>query len=604
MVLIGGTLRRASDRYSEALARAEAGERRLRLALDAGRLGTAWFDVLRRTGGWSEAVARMLGLPPDKTEVTYEEWLAIVTPEDRPQAEAALAQALRRGDGYYQAEYRIRRPGGEIRTMEFRGTVSHDSAGRPLRLDGVAGDVTERRRAEEALRESDQRLALATAAADLGIWDWDLVGGRMVYTPRAKAIYGFAPDEAVTHEAVRAATHPDDVAETARLTGRALDPAVRGREPYRFRIRRSDGAVRWILAHGEALFADGPEGPRAVRYLGTIQDVTAQREAELAAEDNASRLRLAIEAGRMAVWDYDAVTGTVRDSPQLFRLLGFAEGERPGVAAMRARYYPGEEERIRTAAAEALARGERHFEVEYRYLWPDGSVRWLLTRAEIRLAEDGSPSGAVGVILDVTDAKHAQEQQNLLIHELNHRVKNTLATVQSIAAQTLRNAASPSAAREGIEGRLMALARAHDVLTRENWEGAELREVVATVVEPYSGRGQDRLRIEGPPVRMTPRMALALAMALQELATNAVKYGALSNQTGRIRIAWGPPSGDAERRLVLSWEESGGPPVAAPTRRGFGTRLIERSLAQDLGAEVAVDYAPGGLVCRVDMPCG
>jgi PAS domain S-box-containing protein len=172
MVLIGGTLRRASDRYSEALARAEAGERRLRLALDAGRLGTAWFDVLRRTGGWSEAVARMLGLPPDKTEVTYEEWLAIVTPEDRPQAEAALAQALRRGDGYYQAEYRIRRPGGEIRTMEFRGTVSHDSAGRPLRLDGVAGDVTERRRAEEALRESDQRLALATAAADLGIWDW------------------------------------------------------------------------------------------------------------------------------------------------------------------------------------------------------------------------------------------------------------------------------------------------------------------------------------------------------------------------------------------------------------------------------------------------
>ena len=150
----------------------------------------------------------------------------------------------------------------------------------------------------------------------------------------------------------------------------------------------------------------------------------------------------------------------------------------------------------------------------------------------------------------------------------------------------------------------MALARAHDVLTRENWEGAELREVVAMVVEPYSGRGQDRLRIEGPPVRMTPRMALALAMTLQELATNAVKYGALSNQTGRIRIAWGPPSGDAERRLVLSWEESGGPPVAAPKRRGFGTRLIERSLAQDLGAEVAVDYAPGRLVCRVDMPCG
>ncbi|WP_134495963.1 sensor histidine kinase [Microvirga pakistanensis] len=198
--------------------------------------------------------------------------------------------------------------------------------------------------------------------------------------------------------------------------------------------------------------------------------------------------------------------------------------------------------------------------------------------------------------------RRAAEHQRVLINELNHRVKNTLATVQSISAQTLRTAETKADAREALEKRLLALSRAHDVLTRESWEGADLVEVVANALRPYENSGESRFHIKGPHVRITPRMSLALAMALHELATNAVKYGALSNKTGTIEVSWDLQNGTAPPRLSLRWIEAGGPAVVAPSRRGFGSRLIERTLAQDLDGQVAIAFPPTGVVCTVEAP--
>ena len=198
--------------------------------------------------------------------------------------------------------------------------------------------------------------------------------------------------------------------------------------------------------------------------------------------------------------------------------------------------------------------------------------------------------------------KRAAEHQRLLIDELNHRVKNTLATVQSISAQTLRTAETKEGARDALERRLLTLSRAHDVLTRESWDGADLVEVVDKALEPYQISGESRFHIKGPHVRVTPRMSLALAMALHELATNAVKYGALSNKTGTIEVSWNVRNGAAPPQLTLSWIEAGGPPVVAPRRRGFGSRLIERSLAHDLDGQVEITFAPTGVVCTVNAP--
>ena len=202
----------------------------------------------------------------------------------------------------------------------------------------------------------------------------------------------------------------------------------------------------------------------------------------------------------------------------------------------------------------------------------------------------------------LTAEKRSADHQRLLIDELNHRVKNTLATVQSIATQTLRNAPTTEEAREALETRLLALSRAHDVLTQENWEGAYLSDIVAQAIAPYDPQGGGRFKVRGPDVRLLPRTALALAMAFQELATNAVKYGALSNLSGHVAIAWTTQGGDPTPRLDLCWSERGGPPVAVPKRRGFGSRLIERNLARDLNGKVEIAFASAGITCTMNAP--
>lgn len=202
----------------------------------------------------------------------------------------------------------------------------------------------------------------------------------------------------------------------------------------------------------------------------------------------------------------------------------------------------------------------------------------------------------------VDELRAAVREKDLLIGELNHRVKNTLTTVQSIASQTLRNAPSLGHASDAIESRLMALSQVHNVLTDRSWAHVALHDIVAQAVKPYRSLGENRIHVQGASVQVPPRMALPLAMALQELVTNAVKYGALSNGTGQIRVRWTLNGTTIPPHLHLMWEETEGPPVQRPDRRGFGTRLIERSLAQELAGEVRIEFSETGVVCSVNAP--
>jgi two-component sensor histidine kinase len=199
-------------------------------------------------------------------------------------------------------------------------------------------------------------------------------------------------------------------------------------------------------------------------------------------------------------------------------------------------------------------------------------------------------------VMSQMELRRAVRLQGLLAHELQHRVKNTLAMVQAIANQTFRNT-SDAEAKSAFTARLIALSRAHDILTETSWSAAPMRDLVTGALAAHR-TGQGRFAISGPDLNVGPRPALSLALALHELATNAAKYGALSNQSGRIGLAWSVHQGTF--RLV--WSESGGPPVTAPTRRGFGSRLVERSLASELGAEVRFSFEPEGLRCEVSAP--
>jgi PAS domain S-box-containing protein len=235
------------------------------------------------------------------------------------------------------------------------------------------------------------------------------------------------------------------------------------------------------------------------------------------------------------------------------------------------------------------------YDVEHRVKMRDGSYRWARSRAFPRRDDDGDICLWYGSTEDIHERKAAEEHQRLLINELNHRVKNTLASVQAIAFQTLRGDVPLAEARARFEARLIALSAAHNLLTEENWGGASLERVVGDATEHLAG-GSARFDLAGEPVRLAPRAALALAMALHELGTNAAKYGALSVEGGRVSIAW---SVDGDR-LRLEWRESGGPPVEAPARRGFGSRLIERGLEADLGGSAALHFDRPGLRCEID----
>ena len=209
----------------------------------------------------------------------------------------------------------------------------------------------------------------------------------------------------------------------------------------------------------------------------------------------------------------------------------------------------------------------------------------------------GAPWGVFVEGSDVTDRVQAEEQQKLLLDELNHRVKNTLATVQAIAAQTLRTQPEPAAFKAAFEARLMALSGTHDLLTQSVWRGAQLKDVLSQELAPH---GADRYRIEGPAVALSPAEALTLGLVFHELATNAAKYGALST-AGCVRVTWNVAKDAGRRRLELVWSEEGGPAVAPPTRQGFGSRLIERTLSGDIDGAAELTFAPSGLVCRLSV---
>ncbi|MBB3019795.1 PAS domain S-box-containing protein [Microvirga lupini] len=332
-------------------------------------------------------------------------------------------------------------------------------------------------------------------------------------------------------------------------------------------------------------------------------DAVERVRTEAALRKSEERLQLAIQASSVVgTWDWDVPSNLIYADERFARLFGID----PKVIAtgvplnsFTTGIHPKDRERIEEQIRKALETGE-HYAAEYRTIGIDGQVHWVSAQGRCYYVA-GQPVRFPGIVVDITDQKRAEEHQQLLIHELNHRVKNTLATVQSIASQTIRNAGTMEEARSAMEARLLALSRAHDVLTRENWEGAGLLEIVQEAMAPYRHEREERIRMEGPDVRLSPRMALAIAMALQELATNAVKYGALSNERGEVRIAWSVNDAP-EKRLHLTWSETSGPTVSIPQRRGFGTRLIERSLAQDLHGKATIDFAPTGIVCTVDAP--
>jgi PAS domain S-box-containing protein len=356
-------------------------------------------------------------------------------------------------------------------------------------------------------------------------------------------------------------------------------------------------ASHWILRRDPAAGK-----PAAVLELHT--DATALKTAEAALRAGEARLRLAQEVAGVGTWEWDPAADSFFWSPEHYTLFGLppAAGEPDSLEAFLALVHPEDRAGVRAAAHEALASGE--YLAEFRILRPGRNggeeTLWLIGRGRRMPSPAGRVGPILGVNVDITARKEAEERQALLMREVDHRAKNALAVVQAVLRLT--RADSMPAFAKAVEGRVAALARAQTLLTESRWTGADFPAMLRGELAPFVGSGGgSQVLLNGPPVLLAPLTAQPLSMALHELATNAAKYGSLSVPNGRLEISWreDPPG----VRLHLRWVETGGPPLSGPPeRRGFGSRVVEATVRDQLRGEVSCTWPPTGLVCELDIP--
>lgn len=376
---------------------------------------------------------------------------------------------------------------------------------------------------------------------------------------------------------------------------------------------RKDGTTFWNRLLMSPVFNDGelsfffasqfditPERERLGRVAqdrNALEAEVSRRVSDLTASED--RLKFTLSAGRLGAWTLDLIEHRLVASNLCKQNFGRHATDTFTYSDLQHSILLEDVQTWKDAVAAALA-GNGDLDISYRILTPSGELRWIEVRAQTRFAADGTPISMAGVSQDISDRKEAESHRDLLTKEMSHRVKNTLATVQSIVNQSLRSAHIDPTVAAIIAQRLQALAGAHDVLTTRGWEEARLADIVTSATAPFDSGPTKRIHVGGDEVVVTSRAATALALAIHELCTNAVKYGALSNDTGTVTVNWHIVQG----ALELVWTESGGPKVEKPTRNGFGSRMIEQALASSIQGTAEIDYRPGGVVFTIKTLVG
>lgn len=549
-------------------------------------------DLTGQVTTWNEGATRILGWTA--AEIEGKHINAIFTPEDQAAgaAESEMTGALV-ADHANDERWHVRNSGERFYAAGTMMPLRADD-GTSLGFLKILRDETERRLAEEQLRDSEAftRSILAASRDCIKVLDPEgritAINDNGLVLLEAESILVFAGRRWL------------DFWEDRDHAEQAIAAAERG-ESGRFQARCATmkGTLRWWDVIVTRIAGAGAQPSR---LLVVSRDITEAKEAALAIAESAHRLQTILDTIPIGVLIADPtgriVEGNVRVAEILKhpatrdfgdvstnRWVAFHEDGRP----VQREDYP---------LLQLLKTGETKACLEVDYQKGDETRGWVRFDAASIQNEAGVTMGAVVAITDIDLRKKAEAQQRFLMGELSHRVKNILAVVVSIARQTLRNAKTLEDASEALLSRINALAGAHDVLMRHHWAAAEMTSLVAGAMQLHDTEKQ--VVISGPDIRLGPQAALSIALVLHELGTNAVKYGALSETAGRVDISWTSEIEADEPHLVLRWRETGGPSVVAPTRTGFGSRLITHSLSSF--GTVTMDYAPSGLVLDFTAP--
>ncbi|WP_162419790.1 PAS domain-containing protein [Microvirga brassicacearum] len=482
------------------------------------------------------------------------------------------------------------------------------NAARPRRWStddlALAQDVAERTwtavqkaRAEISLREIEARFRIIAESLPALVW---------IVTPELELTFtndrwvrysGFPKDRALGHSWMTTIYPPD-----MERMREELVPVRQNESPYETeaRYRAANGEYRWHLIRAAPLHNVGGE---FLGWCGTSVDIHDLKQTSTALRESEERLSLAQKAVGIGVFDWDVTSGKVTWTPEQERLFAFEPNTfTQDFAGWELRVLPPDLAPTKKAIQAAMERRDPEITFSHRIVLPDGSLRYIEVNAKFFYDADGKPLRMVGVNIDVTRYKQAEQRQHLLIRELHHRVKNTLATVQAIVGSTARSTSSIDEFYQSFVGRIVSLSRTHNLLTEDYWQKAALEDLIRTELGPYDDEAQRRVFVSGPPVELPSEAAVPVGMAIHELTTNAAKHGALSNFGGKVEVRWSVEERDGGPRLNFSWIEQDGPPVATPSRQGFGSRLLQRVLTTQLNADVNVDFREDGLRFTMIMP--
>ena len=598
LLRIKGLTRDITERKLAELALAERNAQ-FELTSKTARVGSYAIDFRTGLVNLSPGCATILGLPESTVEMPRDNGRKLVHSEDLVHFDASLEQAFLKKQHEFTAQFRIIRANdGKVRWIEARSMIFYDQSGQPLRLIAVIIDFTERKMAEQVLAERELQLALAGRAALVGTYAYDTDSEILQVSEGYAAIHGYPEGTTrMSRSQWLAGVDPDDV----EWLERRRSEVFRERQTeyiVEFRIPCAGRGVRWIEARS---FVSYDRDGHPQRMVGVNIDITDRKRAEDALAERNAQLALAGRAARVGSYAYDVEKGLMQISEGYAAIHGLPAGTtETTLCEWRSRVHPDDLRRVEVFRDQMFANRQKESNIEYRIVRPDGEMRWVERRSSVSYDGDGRPTRVVGVSIDVTERKRAEDRQRILVAELDHRVKNALATVSSVISHTAVGSRSVADFVATIDGRIRSMATTQDLLRSGRWDGISLTELIRYELAPYATR--QNTKISGPEVVLRPEAGQAMAMVLHELATNAAKYGALSTKQGSVSIRWEQRLNGHPLRLVLEWQEVGGPPVVDPDKASFGMSTIRDIIPYEFGGKVDLTFALEGVRCRVELP--